>query len=609
MRRVFFVGFVIVLVAGALVGLYFWRGAPPLPWVRVPAMPAEVQEAAEPTATPSLPTPTPVPQEEVTPTPAAPTPAPMPQKEVTPTPVAPTPTPAPQEEATPTPQPTPQRARPSPTPRFIRFKAFVSPLRADLKASPSPDAETVAQVKGGQALDAVGRSDPPTWLLVVYPPDSDGRVWIPVDQVRIYSDLTLLPVAGEAAAVLITATPTEAAAPTAREVIATVPAGALAARITADVLNVRAGPGTNYAIIGKLRSGDQVPITGRDEAGAWLQVIYDTTTGASGWVFAQYVEVSGNVTEAPVATTTAQPAATQPRPTGFTGKLAILTSSGGELYLVNADGSHLRRVTVGALDPDLSPDGGRIAYARWPGGPDPEGVYVRDLANDNEWRQWGTHLPRTPDWSPDGRALVFAFQKGGREGYEEFTKCYGPFCFSFMLGPDPNWRLGYVDTWTGEYRDVPCLAYAANPSWAPDGQRMVYHDDRGFEITTLAGPSQAINQEVRYKNPVWSPAGGLIAFEYAYQDHTDIYVMSEDGSGVRRLTSSDPLAKKPVNNTSPTWSPDGQWIAFLTDRNGSWEVYVMRPDGSQQQPLFPGGLPGVTIQHGTVGERLLSWSR
>ncbi|MCS7220336.1 MAG: SH3 domain-containing protein [Anaerolineae bacterium] len=509
------------------------------------------------------------------------------------------------------------------TPRFIRFKGFVATLQADLKAAPRPDAATVARVQGGQSLDMVGRSDPPGWILVIYPPDSEGRAWIAVDQLRIYSNLELLPIVKADAAILVQATPTAtvtitaAMAPVAARALPTMPAGALSARVTADILNVRAGPGTNYAILGKLRGGDQVQITGRNEAGTWLQVVYSATASKPGWISAVYAEVSGDLTKAPVATTTAQPlaptATPQRRSSAFTGKLALLTNSGGELYLVNADGSNLHRVTAGVLDPDLSPDGSRIAYARWPGGPDPEGIYVRDLTNDNEWRQWGTHLPRTPDWSPDGRYLVFAFQKGGREGYEElkfeFFQGGRRFTFTYLLPPDPNWRLGHVDTWTGEYRDVPSLAYASNPSWAPDGQRIIYHDNRGFEVTTLSGPSRAINQEVRYRNPVWSPAGGLIAFEYVYPDHTDIYVMNEDGSGVRQLTFSDPLARKAVNNVSPTWSPDGQWIAFLTDRSGRWEVYVMRPDGSEQQPLFPSGLPNIVFQHSTAGERLLSWSR
>jgi len=489
---------------------------------------------------------------------------------------------------------------PTPAPRSLLFNAFVAWGRTDLKTAPRSDAETVAQVREGQVLEMVGRIDPPTWVLVIYPPDSEGRAWIPVDQLRIYTDVYLLPVIEETA----TGHGTEALAASTATMLST----GLVARITAGMLNVRAGPGTNYTIISRLHNGDQVRVVGRNEDSAWLQVIYNEATEDRGWVFARYADVSGDVKAVPVATTTAQPVVTQPRRPRFTGKLAILTRSGGDLYIVNADGSSLRWVTSGVLDPALSPDGTRIAYARWPGGPDPEGIYIRDLADDNEWRVWGTHLPRTPNWSPDGRYLVFSFQKGGREGYEEVRRCWGPFCFSRTLGPSPNWRLGYVDTWTGEYQDVPSLLYSCNPSWAPDGRRIVYRGDRGFEITTLSGSTQALTKDVRHTNPVWSPTGGLIAFEKKYPNHTDIFVVSEDGSEIRPLTSSSLWTEQPANNVSPAWSPDGQWIAFLTDRNGDWEVYVMRPDGSEQQPLFPSGLPGVTIQHHSVGERLLSWS-
>lgn len=637
---------------------------------------------------------------------------------------------------------TPTPATPTPTVPMIRFKVFVAPDSAPLRAVPRADAPVVAEVRGGTALDAVGRSQPApatpgptptrgplqpgapagvdrdnTWLLVIYPANSEGRVWLRLADVRIYSDITLLPVMGEAQTKVIGSTAPAAvapapAAPAAAPALAPVAApatGGSSGRVIAEpTLNVRAGPSTNDAVIAKLTTGAQVTIVDRSADGAWLQVVYDAATGARGWVAAQFVEVmtaagapaavsaitptvtaplpaggqiaqvivpslnvragpgtnyailgrltagaqvkitgrnaestwwemiydatsargwiaaqftqaTADAAQAPIVTPTAQPLAPTATPStggAFTGKLALLTYSGGVLYLVNADGSGLTQVTFGVIDPDLSPDGSRIVYARWPGGPDPEGLYLRDLANNNEWKLWGTHLPRAPQWSPDGRYVVFSFQRGGREGYEElrleFPDPRRPgetIVFKQLLIPDPNWRLGHIDTWDGTYRDVPAVPYASNPTWSPDGQRIMYDDDRGFEVTTLSGPSQAINQEVRFRNPNWSPAGGQVVFEYKYQSNTDIYIMNEDGSGVARLTATDPLAPRAANNVSPTWSPDGQWIAFLTDRNGQWEVYVMKPDGSQQQPLFSGGLPGVGFNPGSPGERLLSWSR
>ncbi|HEX9118561.1 MAG TPA: hypothetical protein VGA61_21020, partial [Anaerolineae bacterium] len=62
--------------------------------------------------------------------------------------------------------------------------------------------------------------------------------------------------------------------------------------------------------------------------------------------------------------------------------------------------------------------------------------------------------------------------------------------------------------------------------------------------------------------------------------HWDVYSISFDGSGFRRLTNG------PGNNGLATASPDGNYIAFLTDREGHWSVYVMDADGSNQRKLF-----------------------
>lgn len=51
-------------------------------------------------------------------------------------------------------------------------------------------------------------------------------------------------------------------------------------------LNVRAGPGPEHAIIGRLIEGDTITITGRTVDGDWLQI--ETDTGV-GWVSAAFV--------------------------------------------------------------------------------------------------------------------------------------------------------------------------------------------------------------------------------------------------------------------------------------------------------------------------------
>ncbi len=56
--------------------------------------------------------------------------------------------------------------------------------------------------------------------------------------------------------------------------------------------------------------------------------------------------------------------------------------------------------------------------------------------------------------------------------------------------------------------------------------------------------------------PVWSPGGGRIAFLVRRDGYKEVYVVSADGSGQRRLTRD---ARYPA---TPAWSPDGRKIAF-----------------------------------------------
>ncbi|MGQ9626998.1 MAG: SH3 domain-containing protein [Anaerolineae bacterium] len=60
-------------------------------------------------------------------------------------------------------------------------------------------------------------------------------------------------------------------------------------KITADHLNVRAGPDTNYNVIGKLVAGQKVRLSGRNLEGTWLLVYLPD--GRQGWISARYVEI------------------------------------------------------------------------------------------------------------------------------------------------------------------------------------------------------------------------------------------------------------------------------------------------------------------------------
>jgi len=85
-----------------------------------------------------------------------------------------------------------------------------------------------------------------------------------------------------------------------------------------EVLNLRAGPGTNYQVIASLPGGVQLSVAGRNDGGDWLLVEYNSR---SGWVSARFVggapdDLPAMPTPPPPTTTpTHLPPTTTPEPT------------------------------------------------------------------------------------------------------------------------------------------------------------------------------------------------------------------------------------------------------------------------------------------------------
>ncbi len=68
-------------------------------------------------------------------------------------------------------------------------------------------------------------------------------------------------------------------------------------------LNVRTGPGTNFAIAGILQLGQTAPITGRDAGSTWWQIEFSSAPGSVGWISVPYVSTTGDCSNVPVTGT------------------------------------------------------------------------------------------------------------------------------------------------------------------------------------------------------------------------------------------------------------------------------------------------------------------
>ena len=83
-------------------------------------------------------------------------------------------------------------------------------------------------------------------------------------------------------------------------------------------------------------------------------------------------------------------------------------------------------------------------------------------------------------------------------------------------------------------------------------------------------------------SPIWSSDGKRLLFASNRDGDDELYVMDASGKNVRQLTRNRSL------DLTPHWSPDGRMIAFASDRGrpGEPEIWVMRFDGSGARRLI-----------------------
>jgi hypothetical protein len=420
------------------------------------------------------------------------------------------------------------------------------------------------------------------------------------------------------------------------------------AEVVSPEINVRQGPGVAYPAIATAKSGELLDVTGVNAARDWLQITL--ADGKTGWVSgkADYTRVQGSLDGVAVVQVAPPP---QPAPGAASaasgaggGKLVFMTSSGGDIYIINADGSGLRRLTSGGMDPALSPDGSQVAFARWDdvqsGAPGSVWVVNADGGGERAILP-EVHQPKSPTWSPDGQKVAINMQQGGWTT-TLYNKCGSPgevpvgathvepvfepngtfdkVCWK--MPPNPYWGLRVINVAAGSFEDLPRDTHSFGPTWDPrNSWRIVYRGDTGLVQLDLGkSTTSAFTDDVDDHAPVFSPDGSRIAVSYMQHDHWEIHVMNGDGSGRARLTETPltdivdqqlaGLTPRSWNNAAPTWSPDGSQIAFLSDRSGKWEIWVMNADGSNQHPMFaPGTLKGINLQYNGVDERMLSWGR
>ena len=173
-------------------------------------------------------------------------------------------------------------------------------------------------------------------------------------------------------------------------------------------------------------------------------------------------------------------------------KIAFMSNRANSLdiFIMNADGSNVRRLTNNGranFNPSWSPDGTKIAFAGTP--PEPGGntgnqdeIYTIDVDGTGEKALTNNNTSdNSPDWSPDGRRIVY-------QGYS-----------------------GIYTMNSNGTEQMTILRGSGDPTWSPDGKKILFVGGDGITTINPDGSGQTTltsPEDLGLLAPDWQPLAG-----------------------------------------------------------------------------------------------------
>lgn len=277
----------------------------------------------------------------------------------------------------------------------------------------------------------------------------------------------------------------------------------------------------------------------------------------------------------------------------------------GNLWIINADGSHNRKLTsreVGEGQARWSPNGDRIAF-------------TSSTAEGSEvymyWLKTGqiaklSQLPASPSgltWAPDGLSLAFSMKVAAKApvvasmpAKPKGAKWAKPARITDRLKHEAD-GAGYLSPGFSHIFIMPAEGGTARQltsgnfnhrgslSFSPNGNEIYFssnrnddweYDFRNSEVYKVNVTTKAITQLTTQQGPDYSPKvspkGDLVAFlgfKDKVQAHqtTKLFVMNTNGKQ-RQLVSGN--LDRNVNNI--TWAKDGKGLYFMYDDKGNTKI-------------------------------------
>jgi dipeptidyl aminopeptidase/acylaminoacyl peptidase len=274
-------------------------------------------------------------------------------------------------------------------------------------------------------------------------------------------------------------------------------------------------------------------------------------------------------------------------------------------------GFTLEQVMSAPFPSDLTaaPKGGAVAWIFNDRGvrnfwvAEPPAYQARRLTNYTE--DDGVDL-NTPEWTPDGRSLVYV-----RGGDEENG---GEYPNPRSRSKRPEQALWIISLEKGPARR---LGEGHSPKVSPAGDRVacVFKDQVWtVDLHGEAKPRQLFEARGRCADLTWSPDGSRLSFVSRRTGHSLIGVYDVKQGSVHYL---DPSVDQDSN---PVWSPDGKEVVFLREparrvpafgprREGEpWSIRVASPANGKGRALWTAAKGKGSVFHAVRAEHQLFWT-
>lgn len=251
----------------------------------------------------------------------------------------------------------------------------------------------------------------------------------------------------------------------------------------------------------------------------------------------------------------------------LTGRVLVSGSELPKLQILamRPDGSQRFRVIESDsqdADPDVSPDGQSLVFARYSSASE---LRILDVSTGAI-----TALPAQglgqfrPDWSPDGNKIAY------------------------MVIDAQGSLIWVVDADGGNPHAVTTApGFDSEPSWSPDGNWILYaHNGNLQRVSPAGGTPVPIPCSGGCIQAAYSPDGQSIIYtgnSAGPPVNQDIYRMDADGQNVEQLTTAT------ENDADAAWSPDGASLVFIRIfENNHLHLFRLDLDGSDPVDIGTG---------------------